>query len=143
MVKLAKEKAEKEGAEASFAAAGASELPFKDSSFDHAMLVAVLHVTKDREKCLSEIMRVLKPGGTVFLTVWNKNQPRFFLSRKEEPVPWKLGSKAFMRYYYLFTKGELKRFLEQNGFEVLSARGSRKKAFRLFPVDIIAVARKN
>ena len=43
--------------------ASADNLPLKDSSFDFVYCWGVLHHTKDPEQTLSELWRVLKPGG--------------------------------------------------------------------------------
>lgn len=144
MITLAEARAKRNGTDALFLIGDAAELPFKGESFDHIMLAAVLHVLESerRARCLGEIRRVLKPGGEVLVTVWSKNQPRFFSGKKETYVPWKAGGKTVMRYYYLFTKGELKSLLEHNGFEVERISGGRKKAFKLFPMNIIAIAKK-
>jgi ubiquinone/menaquinone biosynthesis C-methylase UbiE len=41
------------------------DLPFEDESFDHAVSVLVLCSVKDPLRALSEVRRVLKPGGTL------------------------------------------------------------------------------
>ena len=41
----------------------AQQLPFDDDAFDAAVLVTVLGEIPDQEKALSEIARVLRPGG--------------------------------------------------------------------------------
>ena len=46
-----------------FQVGDATDLPFEDNSFDAAHTHAVLMHVPDTEKALSEIMRVLKPGG--------------------------------------------------------------------------------
>ena len=43
----------------------ATNLPFEDDSFDAANTHAVLMHAPDTEKTLSEVMRVLKPGGVL------------------------------------------------------------------------------
>ena len=43
----------------------AEELPFEDGSFDHVVSVFVLCTVKDLRSSLSEVRRVLKPGGTL------------------------------------------------------------------------------
>ena len=48
--------------------ASADNLPLKDSSFDFVYCWGVLHHTKDPEQTLSELWRVLKPGGV--LAIW-------------------------------------------------------------------------
>src|SRR3989338_5795420 len=101
------------------------------------MCVAALLCILERGECLEEMKRVAVPGSLVLMTVWNKDQPRFVLSGKEITVPW-AGKE---RYYYLFTKAEFRKLLEEHGFEIISVRGSHDKAFKLFPRNIIALAR--
>ncbi len=50
--------------------AGAYNLPFEEGAFDVVCLITVLQEIPDRKKALSEIMRVLRPGGTVAVTEW-------------------------------------------------------------------------
>jgi arsenite methyltransferase len=47
--------------------AGATALPFKDASFDAVVSVQVFEYVDDLPKALSEILRVLKPGGRLLL----------------------------------------------------------------------------
>lgn len=55
-----------------FKEASATRLPFPDNTFDAAFHSLVLHWTPDPEKAISEIVRVLKPGGLVFGTQGTK-----------------------------------------------------------------------
>ncbi len=48
------------------------ELPFPDASFDVVASTGVLQHTADPEKALSELIRVLKPGATLYLGVYGK-----------------------------------------------------------------------
>lgn len=43
--------------------ANAENMIFPSNSFDHVNCQGVIHHTPDTEKCVSEIARVLKPGG--------------------------------------------------------------------------------
>ncbi len=47
-------------------------LPFGDNFFDHAISVSVLEHTTDPIKYLSEILRVIKPNGKLYLAFPNK-----------------------------------------------------------------------
>ncbi len=55
----------------------AEKLPFEDSSFDFVVCLDAIHATQER-KALSEMTRVLRPGGHLLLSrfcnVFNKNQ---------------------------------------------------------------------
>ncbi len=45
------------------------KLPFADASFDGVLSVAVLEHVRDPFRCAAELVRVLKPGGTLFAAV--------------------------------------------------------------------------
>ena len=47
----------------------AQSLPFIDSSIDHALLLDVLEHIPDPQRCLGELNRVLKPGGSLTIQV--------------------------------------------------------------------------
>lgn len=50
--------------------ASLASLPYQDDSFDHVINSAVLHFAESTEafmKCFSELIRVLKPGGSLFI----------------------------------------------------------------------------
>ena len=48
------------------------KLPFKDGELDGLMMVRVTHHLKDMDKAISELYRVLKPGGVAVIEVANK-----------------------------------------------------------------------
>lgn len=52
--------------------ADAESLPFPDASFDLVYSWGVIHHTPDTPKAAREIMRVLKPGGTFKVMIYNK-----------------------------------------------------------------------
>lgn len=53
--------------------ANAEMLPYKSESFDHVNCQGTIHHTPKTEKCVSEIARVLKPGGRAIISVYYKN----------------------------------------------------------------------
>ena len=104
--------------------ADVGSLPFPDEAFDWAISVATYHHvkgSKERQSALSELRRVLKPGGQAFITVWNRWQPQFWLSSNEIAVPWHIKNDTLYRYYYLFSYPELERLVKQSGFEILKS----------------------
>ena len=100
-----------------------SYLPYAEQTFDWVVSVATYHHLKGEAlpAALSELRRVLKPGGEAFITVWNRWQPRFWFSGREVAVPWRMRGKTLYRYYYLFSYPELVRLVKQAGFEVLKS----------------------
>jgi tRNA (uracil-5-)-methyltransferase TRM9 len=115
-------------------AADALFLPFPNNTFDWAISVATYHHIKgreEREKAFMELRRVLKPEGEVFLTVWNRAQPRFWFKSREQHIPWRLKEKTFYRYYHLFSYGELTKLLIKAGWEIITT--SPEKSYR-FPI---------
>ena len=53
----------------------AHSMTFSDGSFDAVVSIRALHEIKDPEVALSEIMRVLKPGGTVLMADFSEGEP--------------------------------------------------------------------
>ena len=51
----------------------AENLTFSDAAFDHVNCQGVIHHTPNTEKAVSEIARVLSPGGTASLSVYYRN----------------------------------------------------------------------
>jgi len=118
--------------------AGVCHLPFSEGVFDWAISVATYHHIRgerERQSALKELLRVLKPGGEAFITVWNRWQPRFWLSGKEVAVPWRTEGKTLYRYYYLFSHAELGRLAKQAGFEVL--KSFPESAYR-YPIKLLS-----
>lgn len=56
-----------------FIVADAQHLPFEDNSFDMICSMGVLHHVPDTEKAVSEIYRVLKPGGRFLIMLYHRN----------------------------------------------------------------------
>lgn len=55
-------------------------LPYKNESFDFVYSLGVIHHSPDTEKIISEIHRVLKPGGGCYIAVYHKNSLFFWWS---------------------------------------------------------------
>lgn len=65
MAKRLERKLEQASLPARVVRAPAEELPLPDSSFDHAVCTLVLCTVSDQARALSELRRVLKPGGVL------------------------------------------------------------------------------
>ena len=106
-----------------------TKLHFANNTFDYITVIASFHhlnTVEDRNKCLSDINRVLKPNGIVLISVWSKNQPkktkRTFDNYGDVLVPWK-SSKIFeivQRYYYIFKIDEIINLFIENNFEIIN-----------------------
>jgi ubiquinone/menaquinone biosynthesis C-methylase UbiE len=57
----------------------AEQLPFADVSFDVVSSNGVLHHTPDMPGALREIRRVLRPGGTARIIVYNRNSLQYWI----------------------------------------------------------------
>jgi ubiquinone/menaquinone biosynthesis C-methylase UbiE len=79
-----------------------AEIPVKDARFDHVLLTQVLEHIPEPARVVAELSRVLKPGGTLWLTA-----PLFY-AEHERPYD-------FFRY----TQFGLRHLLESERFEVL------------------------
>ena len=55
--------------------ASADNLPIKDCSIDFVYCWGVLHHTENPQKTLTELWRVLRPGGTLAIWVYPRNSP--------------------------------------------------------------------
>ena len=122
MIGLAQKYSDKFKFTANLLAADAVSLPFRDKSFDWIISVAAYHHILDKQgrlQAFRELRRVLKPGGEVFLTVWNRWQKDFIGKGREVDVPWKVQDKRLMRRYYLFTYPEIAGLLRSAGFAVM------------------------
>ena len=56
---------------ATFQIAGAQDLPFADKSFDAAIMALVISFVPDPAKAVSEMARVVRPGGMVATYMWD------------------------------------------------------------------------
>jgi tRNA (uracil-5-)-methyltransferase TRM9 len=124
MLNLAKKYAQKFNFEVKLSLADVRHLPYPDENFDWAISIATYHHIEgkiERERALSELRRVLKPGGEAFITVWNRWQPRFWFKPKEVSVPWRKRGQTLYRYYYLFSYAELEKLVKNSGFEIIKS----------------------
>ncbi len=122
-----------------FIAGDALKLTFTDNSFDQIFSMSVLHhfPGQTRQKYLQECFRILKPGGSLILRVWNMWHNDFAkqlmikftvgkLLRKNDLdfmdiyYPWKdgQGNVVAKRYLHCFTQSELEGLFKRTGFVI-------------------------
>ena len=120
MIRLARKYAAKFDFPVNLAVADICSLPYNNEAFDYIIAVATYHHLQSEQQlaAFTELKRVLKPGGTAFITVWNRWQPRFWFQGKEVRVPWQTQHEILYRYYYLFTYRELTKLASKAGFEI-------------------------
>ncbi|GAB5399173.1 MAG: bifunctional demethylmenaquinone methyltransferase/2-methoxy-6-polyprenyl-1,4-benzoquinol methylase UbiE [Aureisphaera sp.] len=90
MLSVARKKATNSATDVTFVKGDSEALPFEDNSFDAITVSFGIRNFENLEKGLSEILRVLSPGG-LFVILETSVPTRF---------PWKQG-------YYIYTKGVL------------------------------------
>lgn len=76
LVAIARSEAERTGSTARFSWYEGTTLPFPDGSFDAAVSVSVIEHVSDPRQYFSEILRVLKPGGSLYLAFPNRLMPK-------------------------------------------------------------------
>lgn len=82
-----------------------TQLPFEDNSFDLVCAFDVIEHIREHSAAISEIERVLKPGGHAFITV-----PAFdFLWSQHDEIH---------HHYRRYTRTEIRRLLEAEGLRI-------------------------
>lgn len=100
------------GPRATLQVANAEKLPFKSHQFDAVLSISSFHYWRNPEKCLTEIIRVLKPSGQLVITDWCHD---FIACRVFD-----FFLQAFNRAHFkTYGKQELKFLLSSMGFKAI------------------------
>lgn len=105
----------------------ATQLPFKDGTFDKVMASEILEHIEDDTKAVTEIYRVLKPGGVAMISVPNKDYPlawdplnwlleRTIKRHMSSHIWWLAG--LWADHVRLYSKEEIRERLADGGFEI-------------------------
>lgn len=142
MVALAREKAARRGAPATFEVADALELPFRDDAFDAATVAFGIRNVADLDRCLAEMARVVRPGGRV--VVLEITTParlrRFYGLWFDRVVPWlgRLLGRDGAAYAYL--PASVRRFPDPPELAArMAAAGLREVRWRPLAAGIVAL----
>ncbi len=114
------------------------QIPYPDNQFDYVVSSGVIHHTPDPQRAYQELVRVLKPGGKIFLSVygigglfWVVNDIGRLIAKvvpfKAMEFLWKmLGVPANKRYNYMdnlyvpycyrYTEAQVRSWLMAEGF---------------------------
>lgn len=115
-------------------------LPFPDETFDYVVSSGVIHHTPDPRKAFKELVRVLKRGGTIFLSVYGRGGLKwlvndFFRFTICKIIPFHFTERAFsffgipankrynildnlyVPHCYRFTEAEIQNWLTDAGFK--------------------------
>ncbi|MCW5602122.1 bifunctional demethylmenaquinone methyltransferase/2-methoxy-6-polyprenyl-1,4-benzoquinol methylase UbiE [Nitrosomonas sp.] len=129
MLTIGRDRMLNEGVAIPVAQCDAEKLPFPDNFFDHVSVAFGLRNMTHKEIALKEMLRVLRPGGSLvvleFSKVWKPLQPFYdAYSFKMLPIMGKLVAKDEESYRYLAesirmhpSQEELKQLMQQVGFE--------------------------
>lgn len=76
LIKLAQQRAMEQGLDVRFDVGSATELPYDDASMDICLLPELLEHVADWQGCLNETIRVLRPGGLIYINTSSKLCPK-------------------------------------------------------------------
>lgn len=92
----------KKGPKLRFILEDATKLSFPDNSFDLVYSISVIeHIYEKYTNAINEMLRVLKPGGYMYLTFpVAKNHTEEWLDQRTYPTQYKNSDKAFFQYRF-------------------------------------------
>ncbi|MFN2398439.1 MAG: class I SAM-dependent methyltransferase [Gemmatimonadaceae bacterium] len=118
-VALTRERLELEGLKADVRVADAENLPFETNTFDLVYSHGVLHHSPDTPRAIREVHRVLRPGGTALVMIYNVHSWVGFMLWSVHALgrlkPWK--SPRWAIYNYLESPGT-KAYSIAEGYEL-------------------------
>jgi SAM-dependent methyltransferase len=90
----------------------AENLPYKNESFDYALMVTTICFVDDPQQSIREIHRILKPHGELIIGFVDKTSPvgREYLKNKEKSI--------FYKDAVFFSTEEIYQFSRDNGFKI-------------------------
>lgn len=117
-IEAARTHARQEGLEIDYHVGVGEELPFETGCFDSVVCVDVLEHVSDLEKVISEVARVLKPGGIFLFDTINRSQLASFVTVTVAEDILGILPKGTHDPAMFIKPGELERVLKTTGFDV-------------------------
>jgi SAM-dependent methyltransferase len=95
-----------------YLANAAENLPLDSASFDLVIMENCIDHVQDMDAVMSEIRRVLVPGGVLYLTVNSRSAVGYWVHRALARVSLDPG------HPHTFTSGRFRRLIERHGFDI-------------------------
>jgi len=92
------------------------QIPYADASFDRVFLLNVLDHVWDPVSGLTEIARIIKPGGMLFLSVDVYEGRRYWVKRLRKFYDRRRGART--KHPWVFAVPDVQRILSDSGFVV-------------------------
>jgi SAM-dependent methyltransferase len=107
----------------------AARLPYEDASLDVVLAAEIIEHIVDTQGFLAEIRRVLRPGGTVFLStpnlLWWKYRLDLLAGRYLDVLDYRLRFGTDFGHVRVFTPVLLRELVEEAGFVEIRLAGKR------------------
>jgi ubiquinone/menaquinone biosynthesis C-methylase UbiE len=121
MLEIAKEEAGKIGMDICLCTCPAEKIELSDNIADAVVCKQLLHEASDPQKVISEISRILKPGGKAFVIDFDEDGSRLaahIIKLLLRVVSGKLIAESFWKSFSRGLKGSIvKTYLENSGFK--------------------------
>ncbi|MDY6905675.1 MAG: class I SAM-dependent methyltransferase [Thermodesulfobacteriota bacterium] len=104
-----------------FLLASVDQLPFCDNSFDFIYSLSVIHYLDDLNKGICELGRVLRPGGTLILTFFNKHSLYTILRKLKRNII--KNTKYSLDKLQFLNPEAYETILRKNGFSIIEVNG--------------------
>ena len=120
--------------------ADAASLPVGSNTVDVAVYVATLHHLRPRSRrvaSLSELSRVLAPGGRALVSAWATAHDRFDAdSGFDTTIPWTLpGGESVPRFYHIYDPAEFAADIRDSGLGVVATTVSSGNCYAVVDPD--------
>ena len=109
--------------------ASAENLPFEDSRFDNVVSQFGLMYFENKEKAVREMIRVVRPGGSLAVAVWNSLDTNPGLAAEERLWQEVLGEEVDEAPYRLGEKSVLEKLFGNSGasnFQITTLEGTAR-----------------